>query len=128
MMTTSHKTKWREARMQIQQEKEKMKLPDGRTCNHCAHIEHCKWLFGISGNETVCSIYPPRFYDDVMTIYHRDGTKTEVVHPFDAMRKCEIHNHADINSEISTNVNEQSNSDVSMTQSVLIDIKKDGEG
>lgn len=90
-MTTSHKTNWREARMKIQEEKEKMKLPEGRTCNHCAHIDHCKWLFGISGEETECDIYPSRFYDDVMTIYHRDGSKTEVVHPFDAMQKCEVH-------------------------------------
>ena len=119
--------------MQIQQEKDKMKLPDGRTCNHCAHTEHCKWLFGISGNETVCSIYPPRFYDDVMTIYHRDGTTTEVLHPFDAMRKREIHNHADISGEISTDVknnnpeyyNQPSESDVSTTQNVCSWIQED---
>ena len=85
-MTTSHKTKWREARMKIQEEKDKLKLPSGKTCNDCAHIDHCKWLFGLSGNETECDIYPPRFQDDVMTIYNRDGTTTEVKHPFRALQ------------------------------------------
>lgn len=85
-MTTSHKTNWREARMKIQEEKTKMKLPEGKTCSSCAHDQHCRWLFGINGDETECNIYPSRFQDDVMTIYNRDGTTTEVKHPFAALQ------------------------------------------
>lgn len=85
-MTTCHKTKWREARMKIQEEKDKMKLPNGRTCDECAHDEHCKWLFGIKGDETECSIYPSRFQEDVLITYHHDGTTTEVRHPFRALQ------------------------------------------
>lgn len=62
------------------------KLPDGRTCEHCAHIEHCKMLFFMSGSETECNFNPSKYYDDVMTIYHHDGTKSEVVHPFRALQ------------------------------------------
>lgn len=76
-MTTSHKTNWREARMKIQEDKTKMKLPEGKTCSSCAYDQHCRWLFGIKGDETECNIYPSRFQDDVMTIYNRDGTTTE---------------------------------------------------
>jgi len=103
-MGTSHKTKWREARMQIQAKKKEMILPDGRTCNHCAYIAHCKWVFMISGDETECAIYPSRFFDDTMTIYRADGTKSEVVHPFSALVNCKTHNRADIANENSMNV------------------------
>lgn len=60
-MTTSHKTKWREARTAIKAAHDQMALPAGKTCLSCVNIEHCKWLFGISGNETECDIFPSRY-------------------------------------------------------------------
>lgn len=62
------------------------KLPAGKVCDDCAHEQLCKFLIGITGNETECDFDPSNFYDDVMTIYHHDGTKTEVRHPFRAMK------------------------------------------
>ena len=85
-------------RLSDEQKQHESKLPDGRTCNDCAHIEHCKMLFGINGNETSCDFIPSKFFDDVMTIFHRDGTKTEVRHPFRALQAL------DEEAEITTNL------------------------
>ena len=60
-MTTSRETKWREARMAIKAARDLMALPEGKTCANCANIEHCKWLFSLSGNETECNIFPSRY-------------------------------------------------------------------
>lgn len=92
-MTTSHKAKWQQARMKLhprlsdeQKQHDCMKLPVGKTCADCAHDEHCKMLFGITGNETTCDFYPSKFQDDVLITYHHDGTTTQVRHPFRALQ------------------------------------------
>lgn len=40
---------------------DKMKLPAGKTCGHCAHIKRCKAMFGHVETDTDCDWSPSRF-------------------------------------------------------------------
>ena len=38
-----------------------MKLPEGKTCAHCAHFSKCNKLVGAQGNWTSCDYHPRRY-------------------------------------------------------------------
>lgn len=37
------------------------RLPDGKTCNDCAHFLRCHWLFNCNPLSVECDWDPPRF-------------------------------------------------------------------
>lgn len=43
--------------------KDEMKLPEGKTCGDCKHLDKCERLFGVNYLNTVCDFYPPRFIE-----------------------------------------------------------------
>lgn len=72
-----------------QSARDNMRLPDGKTCKDCLHVQRCEYLISRKGTETECDFYPSMFCDDVLTIYNRDGTTTEIKHPFQALQALE---------------------------------------
>ena len=42
---------------------EQTKLPDGKTCSDCLHLEKCVSLFGGDAGRSACDFFPSRFVD-----------------------------------------------------------------
>ncbi len=38
-----------------------MKLPEGKTCNDCIHVERCTTMFGSKRGDTSCGFEPIRY-------------------------------------------------------------------
>ncbi len=41
-----------------------MKLPAGKSCNDCAHLERCAALFGVNAQNVTCDFAPSRYAEN----------------------------------------------------------------
>jgi hypothetical protein len=52
----------------MSKEHDEMKLPEGKTCGHCAHFGKCRQLVGSKEDWTSCDFLPRRFVMDYKTL------------------------------------------------------------
>ena len=50
-----------------------MDLPEGKTCDDCAHFDRCEWLVGAERDWPACDWEPLRFVEKAPTPPHEQG-------------------------------------------------------
>lgn len=45
-----------------------MKLPDGKTCGDCRHVERCVSMFGHVPSDAYCDWFPRRFAEKPVSV------------------------------------------------------------
>ncbi|ADU71515.1 hypothetical protein [Pantoea sp. At-9b] len=51
----------REPMLRVENDSDKMNLPEGKTCSDCVHYRRCTMMFGHTPADEVCDWAPSRF-------------------------------------------------------------------